>query len=684
MGRSRPAPLRVTDRVRFAGRAQTVVGLEGTLVRLADEAGTVSVVALSHLLTSSGFELLAGGGRVPLAAVTPPPGAPDAAVDKAVWWERHVVEVLTGSPPEAEPGQRPRAGYDPAVFSLAQREETKAAELAALGAKDTSARTVRRKRQRYQARGLAGLVDGRADRVEAPLARADARVVDALRAAIGEAVEGSSRTGEYLRWRTGQILAERHGEAVAMPSRSAFYRLFAVVAAGTHTTGLARTRRSLANRPDRPFGQVIAARPGELMQIDSTPLDVAVRLGDGVVGRVELTGMVDLATRSVTAAVLRPSTKAVDASLLLARACTPEPMRPGWPEALAMSRSTLPWRHLLTVDERLAHAAAMPVIVPETIVCDRGMTFLSRTFRASCQALGISLQPAHPRTPTDKPHIERTLESVSTLFCQFVAGYLGRSVETRGVDVTGGPLWSMPELQDLLDEWLVAVWQNRPHDGLRDPAIPGRAFTPNEKYAALLAVAGYVPVALTGDDYIELLPATWRAINAYGVKISRRVYDCDQLDGLRQQPSGVASKRNLWEIHHDPYDVTRIWVRNHHASGWITVPWRHLSTVPVPFGELAWDHARRGLPDGTERDVAEAVADLLTRAHQGPEPSQPTAPAGKDRRIAARTRAGTPVIPPPSPSPQPDLGEDGDEPTPLAPVIPLGVFDAHEEAKKRW
>jgi hypothetical protein len=145
------------------------------------------------------------------------------------------------------------------------------------------------------------------------------------------------------------------------------------------------------------------------------------------------------------------------------------------------------------------------------------------------------------------------------------------------------------------------------------------------------------------------------------------------------------AKRNLWEIHHDPYDVTRIWVRNHHTSGWIIVPWRHLSTVPVPFGELAWDHARRGLPDGTEREVAEAVADLLTRAHQGPEPSPATAPpAGRDRRVAARTRAGTPAVPASPPPPRPDPGEDDDEATPIAPVIPLGVFDAHEEAKKRW
>ena len=65
------------------------------------------------------------------------------------------------------------------------------------------------------------------------------------------------------------------------------------------------------------------AAPGEVVQIDSTPLDVLVLLDDGVPGRVEMTGMIDVATRVVPAAVLRPTTKLVDASVLLARALTP-------------------------------------------------------------------------------------------------------------------------------------------------------------------------------------------------------------------------------------------------------------------------------------------------------------------------------------------------------------------------
>ncbi len=189
--------------------------------------------------------------------------------------------------------------------------------------------------------------------------------------------------------------------------------------------------------------------------------------------------------------------------------------------------------------------------------CDHGKAFISQNYRSSCRLLGITLQPAHPRTPTDKPHIERTLESVASLFAQFVSGYLGRSAEFRGREAEREPLWSLMELQELLDELLIG-WQNRPHDGLRDPAAPGRAFTPNEKYAALVQAAGYVPVALSAEDYIELLPAAWRAINAYGVKISHRVYDSEELNPFRGQRSGVPAKQNLWEIHRDPYDVSRV------------------------------------------------------------------------------------------------------------------------------
>ena len=514
-----------------------------------------------------------------------------------------------------------------------------------------------------------------------------------MRQAIGEAADASSRTAGFVIWRTREVLAAG-GYDGPVPSERTFYRLFGTLSHGRHTTGSASTRRSLAGRPEGMFGSLPVAAPGEVVQIDSTPLDVLVLLDDGVPGRVELTGMIDVATRVVPAAVLRPSTRSVDASVLLARALTPEPMRPGWPEALAMARSVLPFDRLLGVDERLEHAAAKPVIVPDTIVIDHGSVFVSAAFRAACRHLGISIQPAHLASGAEKPHIERYFGSVGSLFSQFVSGYAGRNPDRRGRHVEDQPLWSMAGLQELLDEWLVAFWLNRPHDGLRDPEHPGRAFTPNEKYAALIEAAGYVPVALGPGDYVELLPAAWRAVNAYGIKLNRRSYDSEELNPLRLQPSGVREKKGLWEVRHDPYDVSRVHVRG--PDGWITVFWKHLDRGPVPFGELAWDHARRSLGrDATEEQIANAVAALLRRANAGPGGQEKLKMSKRDRRVAARTKAATP----PGKQDQPEPGdpvrldradtaepvtEPAEQDAPAAKVIPLGIFDPFAEADRRW
>jgi hypothetical protein len=297
--------------------------------------------------------------------------------------------------------------------------------------------------------------------------------------------------------------------------------------------------------------------------------------------------------------------------------------------------------------------------------------------------------------------IERTLGSVSTLFAQHVAGYVGSSTEHRGKNAEDGAVWSMAELQALLDEWIVAVWQNRPHDGLRDPLAPGRALTPNEQYAALIGAAGYIPVPLGPEDYIELLPASWRVINSYGVKIGLRTYDSAELNPYRRQNSGIDAQHGRWEVRSDPYDISRVWVRNHHHGGWLPATWKHLRTAPVPFGEQAWNHARqllaaRGSDPATEAEVAAAAAALLDRAGQGPGPGPGKPASPRSRRVAGRAAAtAAPAWPRPSPG-QADSDQDPAGPadgqaeqaaeadSPPAQVIPLPLFDARKEAEKWW
>lgn len=138
--------------------------------------------------------------------------------------------------------------------------------------------------------------------------------------------------------------------------------------------------------------------------------------------------------------------------------------------------------------------------------------------------------------------------------------YTGRNVDHRGRNVESDAFWTLAELQELFDEWVLTAWQNRPHDALRDPRQAARTLSPNEMYAAMVAAAGHVPLTLTGDDYIELLPVEWRTINAYGIQFDNRTYDGADLNPYRRQPSGVATKGNRWEIHYDPYDLRHVWL----------------------------------------------------------------------------------------------------------------------------
>ncbi|MEZ0367403.1 Mu transposase C-terminal domain-containing protein [Mycobacterium sp. pUA109] len=686
--------VREGDEIRLAGEVFTVLALSGGAVRLMNSVGDRCAVPLSQLRTDPTLELVSSSWP-PLCSQESLSGVPPAVADRARWWERHLIEVLTGTGDAGSDAGR--CAFDVSVTTLRQRELAKVEELQAAGY-EVSFKTLQRQRRAYERDGLLGVVDRRYLPQRALFGRVDQRVVEVARRLVDAETDQSTGTVRRFRRRVARELVAEHGPdaADAMPSETTFYRLMWRLSAGKHTFGSARTRRSLAKQPEKPFGAMTVARPGEMVEIDSTPLDVLVVLDDATVDRVELTGMVDNATRSIPAAVLRPTTKAVDAALLLARALTPEPMRPGWVDALRMSRSVLPHHRLTEIDHRLEDAAARPVIAPETIVCDHGKAYLSQTFRQACCTLGINLQPAHPDQPTDKPRVERTLQSVSTLFAQEVAGYVGSSVEHRGKNADREAAWSIVELQALLDEWIVTVWQNRPHDGLRDPVTPGKALTPNEKYAALVEFAGYVPMPLTGEDYIELLPAKWRTINSYGIRINNRIYDAKALNPHRHQDSGVHAHKGQWEVHHDPYDVSRIWVRNHHDGGWMMATWTHLRTAPVPFGESIWQQARsvlaqRGRDRPTEDELARAAADLLDRASNGPASSESL--DAKQRQVAARNRV---TAEPSWPRPVPPMPDDSEEESPaladgaddnnddqidVSKVIPLPVFDARKEAK---
>ena len=210
-GPGRPGGLGIGDRVRFGGRDQVVIGVSGPAVRLADAGGEVVTVSVSGLLADEDFAVLDARPRPGMPAVSVLDGLPAEAVQEARWWQRHIVEVLTGVRPDAEEGTVPRPEYDPAVVTLTRREQAKAAELTAAG-HPVTASAIAKRRRRYQEQGLTGMIDHRAGKRMPPHGRADAAVVAAMRQAISEAAGDSTRTAVFVFRRTRQILAESGGE----------------------------------------------------------------------------------------------------------------------------------------------------------------------------------------------------------------------------------------------------------------------------------------------------------------------------------------------------------------------------------------------------------------------------------------------------------------------------------------
>ncbi|WP_458083192.1 Mu transposase C-terminal domain-containing protein [Streptomyces malaysiensis] len=218
----------------------------------------------------------------------------------------------------------------------------------------------------------------------------------------------------------------------------------------------------------------------------------------------------------------------------------------------------------MSLDARLEGAAARPVIMPETVVVDQGRVFVSGSFIAACESLGVSVQPAPPANGPAKGHVERAFRTIGDRFSQYVAGYTGSDVTRRGTRVEDEACWTLAQVQELLDEWIVATGSTV---RTRRCAIPWRRSSPCRRTrcgGALVGVTGYVPVSLSADDYIELMPVKRVAVNDYGIRFDYRTYDHKVLNPHRGYRSAAPDGR--WEVHHNPYDPNQIWVRL--PSGW--------------------------------------------------------------------------------------------------------------------
>ncbi|WP_167049788.1 transposase family protein [Microbacterium halimionae] len=95
------------------------------------------------------------------------------------------------------------------------------------------------------------------------------------------------------------------------------------------------------------------------------------------------------------------------------------------------------------------------LIVPESVTVDRGKVFIGSTFTAACERLEISQTRANPKQGTDKPHVESGFKRIREGFVQYFAGYTGGTISNRGDDPRAEAVWTLSEVQLLLDLWVI-------------------------------------------------------------------------------------------------------------------------------------------------------------------------------------------------------------------------------------
>lgn len=544
---------------------------------------------------------------------------------------RHVREVLTGyasgHPDPARPDE-PLPAYAPGV-KLGDRYAAKAAELG------VGLRTIEYWAAAYKDGGEAGLADDRV--LRRGEVKVDARWDAALRAEMAAVVEESTPTRAALIEGAVQRLAAEYGEGVVpLPSQASAYRRLKQLAKGTNAvSGSAKGRRSIAERPGGVYGRLRATRPGEYLILDTQDLDVfAMEPVTCRWVRAQLTVAQDLFDRQIVGMKVTPvSTKAIDVAGVLFEAVT----------GISSGRPGLGPLHGVPdhlVFDEADGAAATVWCPPETLVIDNGRAFLSSHVIGVCARLGISVQPAQPYKPTDKPTVERFFRTLRERLIGRLPGYKGPDLNSRGVGVEEKAFYFLDELEDVVRDWVVTDYHRAAHGGLALAEWPRMELSPNEMHEIGVARAGVMRLPASPELALEFLQVGWRTIQHYGIDLNGLCYNGSGLEGYRNVRSTYGGvEAGKWPIRFNPDDVRYAYFQDPGDLSWHRLDWEHAPLVDLPFSREAADYARRlAVVSGRGIDRRQALAEVLERWSKGQVTDR------RERRMAARLSAQNAVI----------------------------------------
>lgn len=244
--------------------------------------------------------------------------------------------------------------------------------------------------------------------------------------------------------------------------------------------------------------------------------------------------------------------------------------------------------------------------VPDAIITDRGLEFLSESFRTAGRQIGFAVINLPGRCPYLKGTVERFFGTLNIRVLSRLEGTtLSRTSEFY--DPAADARFTLGELTAKIVRWVVDEYHQELHQSL--------GTSPMAKWSELVDKFKVRPIKSFRHLITLLGDKVNRTVQNTGIDWEGHTYRSEELERLRQRRGGSSKK---WEIRCDPYDRGEVWVLDEQRRTWIAVPAVHQKSargVTKFQSRLQLRVARQMVPDGEPITdaVLEKAADLCTR-----------------------------------------------------------------------
>ncbi|MDO7868163.1 hypothetical protein [Nocardioides jiangxiensis] len=611
-----PAPLTVNIRLSLDSCVSDMAGAAARVLKTVEENGALHVIVevngeveripLSEVIRAKTFEACEATPRRPFGAEHELMNwIPKVKRDKARALEAHMIDVIHGRSTEGGP-------YDASTTTMSQRRAAKMAELGMNKSK------MHRSIRDYRESGIVGLVPA-ADRVlDANGALdLDPEVLAVARDFVADQRTSSTKGrgnlhGLFLAELAKQGLVTLHEDLAtdAVPfgptvvSSEKFTKMVNYLNRGKGPQS-ARVRQQQANRPHTHGARHRAFDFADRIEMDSTPLDVFVR---GENGRVKAHAVFAIctSTRYLWVRIVPGAPKGADLALLLwdmaggEAAVVPgsDLATTGVPTLVRNELSLNAWRG----------EGTPPAALPGTVVFDHGAEEENARVIGHCTQLGVTIEWARTRQPTDKAYVESAINSFAR-WCQLVPGHKGNNVENRPHSEPD-PVLTVQEFQAMANAWQ-QDYVTRPHTGLPHPSASKRFFTPAQAVAFSINQDVHIRAQRDPTRLLGLLHRVEMTPQDEGIRIGRQTFVCEDFEQIIRASAWRTGKREPMTFYFDPGRMGRIyWPTPDGLAVKVLKTPAEAGVAVMPFADVraGWEARAQGAKELAKNSHAARVA----------------------------------------------------------------------------